>query len=72
MRGSTSSQLREDGGVGGGDEGKTRDSRLSTEFDLAPEVDKGGLRVRSGSIIVIMSFLFHEVRARAFDDSESN
>lgn len=47
-----------------------RDSRLSAEFDLAPEVDKGRVLWINYRNYVIS--LPRSPRARAFDDSESN
>lgn len=47
-----------------------RDSRLSVEFDLAPEVDKGRVLWINYRNYVIS--LPRSPRTRAFDDSESN
>lgn len=49
---------------------RDRDSRLSTEFDLAPEVDKGRVLWINYRNYVIS--LPQSLRARAFDDSKSN
>lgn len=52
--------------------GKARDSRLSTEFDLAPEVDKGRVLWINYRNYVISLPRSPHTRASPFDDSESN